>query len=111
MLRPIPKSLMPSTAAVRVPMDGEGGGENAEEPQMIERVRYESASAAKRSSYVFADGSTGVVYIDAANSIGAFEVPVGSLVSIDGAPEVCVVKCAPFADYAGHVHHWEVEVR
>lgn len=111
MPQPIPTSLMPSSAAVRVPVDGKDGGEHEQEARLIEHVRYESASAAKRSSYVFADGSTGLVYIDAANSIGAFEVPVGSLVSIDGAPEVCVVKCAPFESYAGRVHHWEVEVR
>lgn len=94
---------------MRVPLE-EGGGEFAP-PVPINNVRYEKAAGIRRTDYQLQDGTTGIVFIDAVNSEGSFEVPAGSLVSIDGAPEVCVNECHPREGFAGRVHHWELEVR
>lgn len=106
----IPKRALPSTASVRVPLEGDYGGEFAE-PVAIGHVRYEKAAGIRRTDYQLQDGTTGIVFIDAVNSEGAFEVPASSMVSIDGAPEVCVNACHPREQFAGRVHHWELEVR
>lgn len=114
---PIPFRLLPSTMEVRVPADGDFGGEFAE-PVMIGNVRFASVEEVTprlmgggRTGYVFSDGSKGLVYVDALNSAGAFEVPEGSLVSVDGGSKMSVVKNTRLEDFDGHVHHWEIEVR
>lgn len=106
---PIPKALLGSSCAVRVPIDGEYGGEYSE-PRAIENVRYCPRAELERTGYVFSDGSKGMLFIDRENSAGGFELPVGALVSIDGASEVAVIKCEPQIAFGPVVHHWEVEV-
>ena len=39
---------------------------------------------------------------------GAFAIPAGSLVSVDGSPPVAATSCVPRLDGMGRVHHWEV---
>lgn len=106
---PIPLYLLPSSCTVRVPKDGEYGGEY-EEPVEIKNVRFDAASKLLRRNYVFTDGTQGLVFIDVVMSEGAFDIPEGSLMSIDGKPEMAVVKVEPYAPY-GELHHWELEVK
>lgn len=109
MLTPIPVSVMPSNVAVRVPVDSTYGGEYAE-AQTIEHVRFEKASALVRGAYVLTDGAKGLLFVDAVNSKGAFEIPTGSLLSIDGAEEATAGNVDTFEGFNGKVHHWEIEV-
>ena len=109
MLTPIPKSVMPSSVAVRVPVEGDYGGEYGE-PQTITGVRFESAASLVRSDHVLSDGAKGLLFIDAVNSLGAFEVPVGSLLSIDGQEYAAAGKVDRYECFNGTVHHWEIEV-
>ena len=109
MLAPIPVSVMPSVLSVRVPVDGVYGGEYAE-AQTIENVRFEKAEALVRGGYVLTDGAKGLLFVDAVNSKGAFEIPTGSLLSIDGAEEATAGNVATFEGFNGEVHHWEIEV-
>lgn len=109
-LSPIPLSLLGSSCTVRVPADGKYGGEHAD-PVEVSHVRFVPRSEMERSGYVFADGATkGLLFIDAQNSEGAFEVPVGSLISIDGAPEASAANVVALPGFWGEVHHWEIEV-
>lgn len=109
-MRPIPRSARPSTASVKVPKGGGYGGE-FEEPSAIERVRFEPASAWLVRQYGLGDGAQGLVFIDGADSPGAFEVPVGSKLRIDGGEWMNVTRCATYRAFGKVVHHWEIEVR
>lgn len=108
---PIPIRLLTSSCTVRaMGIDPETGYPEPGEPREIRRVRYELCAGVRRTPYQTQDGTTGLLFIDAANSPGAFEVPAGSLVSVDGGPECCVAACRRYED-GGCVHHWEVELR
>lgn len=109
-LMPIPRALLGSTAQVRVPAEGKYGGTYGD-PQTIAGVRFVPAADMVRSGYVLTDGAKGMLFIDARSSDGAFELPVGALVSIDGAEELSVAKCSAFAGFGNQVHHWELELR
>lgn len=104
---------MPDTAYVRTPIadqDAYDGISGFGEPVEIRNVRWNRAEAMRPSQHVFTDGSTGLLFIDARNSEGAFEVQAGSLVTVRGEERVCV-KTTPFEDFEGNVHHWECELR
>lgn len=107
--RAIDRSLLPADMSVRVPEDGEYGGCYSE-PVQIGHVRFEAASAIRPDQYTFSAGSKGLVFVDAVNSDGAFEIPVGSLVAIGG-EEMAVVAVNRYETFFGRVHHWEIEVR
>lgn len=107
-LQPIPKSLLPDSISVRVPKESEYRGQ-FEEPVTIENVRFDSAASLARSNYVFSEGSTGLIFIDSLNSAGAFEIPAGSRIELNGQDHI-VVGTNIYCDYFGRVHHWEVEV-
>lgn len=109
MLRAIPKSLLPDTAEVQEPAGGDYGGEYSE-PYYLVHVRFDANIPLLRTSYVLEDGSEGIIFVDAVNTEGAKEVPVGSLVTIRG-EEHSVVKVHRFESFNGAVHHWELEVR
>jgi hypothetical protein len=106
----IPRWLMRSTAEVRVPADGDYAGEYEDVAMVISGVLYESGSRLDGTDTVLTDGESGTLFVDAVNSSGAFAIPVGSLVSIDGAPEVSVVAVNEYR-IGGEVHHWEIDVR
>lgn len=104
MFRRIPRSLLTKTMTVRTPnADG-----TYSEPVAVIGVLFqrkdEVTDDAHRSSV-----SGGVVYIDAINSKGAFEVPVGSRVVIGGRSYL-VRKCEPGGDLLGRVECWRLEV-
>lgn len=105
MPRPIPLELLPSTARVRVP-DGLGCFPAA---AVIANVRFERAGTASCDAHRSADGGCGVVYIDAVNSAGAFEVPAGSRIEVDGL-SMGVRRVERHDGPGGRVHHWKLEV-
>lgn len=109
-MRPIPKTLLTSSCTVRTPVEGPGGHPGYSEPRRISNVRYERARGLSASSPYRRQGAGGgTLYIDARSSAGAFEVPAGSLVSVDGAAcEACAESTERFEGPGGRVHHWEV---
>lgn len=109
MLRPIPRSVLSSSVVVREPIEGDYGGAYGE-PKTISNVRFIPSSRIVRGDIVLSDGVKGVLFIDAVNSAGAFDIPVGSLLSIDGAEDASAGKVDRFEGFAGVVHHWEIEV-
>lgn len=108
MIPPIPKSLLPSTMKVQIPKDSTFGGEY-EEPQVIGHVRYDLEATVSVRDYVLSEGSKGIIFVDVVNSDGAFEIPQGSLITIDG-DELAAVKVTPYESFNGRVHHWIIEV-
>ena len=106
----IPKTLLPDTIKVRVPAESKYGGGYAR-AKTITNCRLDAKNAVMRgSSYVWVDGTTGLLFIDARNSEGAFEIPVGSLISVNGKPEVSAVQVDCYRPY-DEVHHWEIQVK
>lgn len=111
-MRQLPASTLSSDALVRVPKaDAEFGGE-FEEPVTIRRVRLEGVDSIRSTPYALAEDTTGLLFVDAVVSVGAFEVPAGSMVSLDGGVTWSSVNaCHRFETFGGRTHHWELEVR
>lgn len=117
-LTPLPESVLPSSMTVRAPvLDSEYGDEWAD-PVTISRVRFMGAgefaqaqSGGAQSGYVFREGSVGMVIVDAATSRGAFAVPEGSEVRIDGGQPMTAVRVTRCQHFDGATHHWEIEVK
>lgn len=106
----IPKRYLPHTVQVQVPKDSDGFGGQYEEPQTIAHVRVEPLWTLRATQYQLQDGAHGILFVDAVNSEGAFEIPAGSLVTLEGEPSPAnVLACHPFIG-ADEVHHWEVEL-
>ena len=105
LLRPIPLWLLGDTMLVRVP-DGRGG---FADPVEVSPVRFEEEQSSSDDAHRSADAGGGTVFVDAVNSAGAFEVPVGSRVQIGGA-SYFVRKCKRRCGFGSEVHHWELEV-
>lgn len=105
---PIPRSLLPDSMIVRPAVDSDHG-RSLGDPCAIEHVRYVRSEQLSGRRHVLREGSRGVVFIDRANSTGAFEVPAYSEVSILG-ERLTAVKCTPCEEFGGSVHHWELEV-
>lgn len=108
---PIPLRELPDSMSVRMPdPDAEYGGEYLDAVR-IEHVRFERKEALSPRAYALADGAQGRIWIDAANSAGALEVPKGSKIDVAGkAKGMQAVICIPYG-IAGRVHHWEVDVK
>lgn len=106
---PIPKRLLPDTIKVRVPKDGDFGGEY-EKPVTIAHVRWCPVSTLKNNAYALADGAQGRIFVDVRNSAGFFSVPLGSLVSINGGEELSVLKVDAHYVENGFLHHIEMDV-
>lgn len=105
MFRPIPRNALPDTMTVRLALpDGTFG-----EPQVIAGVRFSRTQSASDDAHRTADAGAGVVFVDAVNSKGSFEVPVGSRVGVKG-HSYYVRECHPCEDLFGRVHHWELQV-
>lgn len=117
-LAPLPASTLPSSMEVRAPVADSEYGDEWADPVTIGHVRFSQASEfgvqgnnAVENGYVFQDGSIGLVYVDAVNSAGAFEVPAQSEITIDGGEVMEVVKTTRQDNLDGTCHHWEIEVR
>ena len=105
-LRPIPARLLAENAVVRIP-DGEGGYTEGVE---VSHVRFARKHSVVDGSHRSADAGAGKVYVDALNSVGAFEIPAGSRIDIGG-HSYYLAECKRCEDFNGHVHHWELVVR
>ncbi len=105
---PIPRRLMRSTATVRVPKSDSPYGGVFEEPVTIEHVAFEASDSIRRTDYQLEAPLRGILYIDPITSVGAFAIPAGSLVSVDGeVSEATVHDCQPTPSLK-NLHHWEV---
>ena len=100
--------MLPSSCTVRVPLDDGGYGGRYGEPREMRRVRLELSDGTRPTEYQLRDGPRGTLFVDAVSTEGAFAVPAGSLVSVDGSVPVAATSCAELRDGLGRVHHWEV---
>ena len=107
-MRPIPRSWLASSMTWRPPVGSGLGGEFGE-AETTAPVRFEASRSSSTSAYQSADGPSGRVWVDARTSEGAVP-PVGSLVSVDGGPEMVVASVSPYF-VRGELHHTELEVR
>ena len=117
-LTPLPRSVLPSVMEVRAPVADSEYGDEWSDPVTVSHVRFQRAAdlalvsvGGAQPGYVFRDGSRGLVYVDAATSEGAFEVPEGSRVSVDGGDAMEVARVTRCDHMDGTCHHWELEVR
>lgn len=108
MILPIPISVRTSSVQVRKPVESDYGGEYGE-PETIENVRFEGVSAMVRDEYRLVDGAKGLLWVDA-TSKGAFAIPEGSLVSVDGGEWLTAASVAPFKGFGTRIHHWEIQL-
>ena len=105
-IRPIPRSALPDMMTVRAPLpDG-----TYDEPELICNVRFERTQKVSDDEHRSADADGGTVFVDAVNSVGAFEVEAGSRVAVGGR-SMYVIEVRRCEDLLGRVHHWEIEVR
>lgn len=102
---------MPSTAQVWVPADGLFGGSFAEVAKTVRNVRFDRHDDLLRLPYAESDGYIGRLYVDAHTSIGAFAIPEGSLIQVDGSQKMRAVRVNEYADFNGHIHHWEIDLK
>lgn len=102
---PIPRRFLPDSMDVSVP-DGRGG---FAAPVTVSGVRLCYVQSASVDAHRSADAGGGTVFVDAVNSEGAFEVPVGSRVEIGGV-SYFVNKCKRLGGFRGRIHHWELGV-
>lgn len=106
MFRPIPRAALPDNMTVRAPMpDGTFG-----EPEIVCYVRFERTQRVSDDDHRSADAGGGTVFVDAVNSVGAFEVQAGSRVAVGGR-SMYVTEVRRCEDLFGRVHHWEIKVR
>lgn len=117
-LTPLPASVLPSTMAVCTPVLNSEYGDEWAKAVTITHVRFMGAgefalaqSAGAQSGYVFREGSVGMVIVDAVTSGGAFAVPEGSKLTIDGGEPLIAVRVTCCQHMDGSPHHWEIEVR
>lgn len=103
---PIPKELRPSSATVR-PLGGDG---TYDEAAVISAVGFQGATTLAANGRQLASGLSGMLYVDA-TSPGAFEIPTGSKVAVDGGPDWMVVEGVETVRTLDGVHHWEVTLR
>lgn len=105
---PLPRRLLRSTAKVKVPKAGTPYGGEFEEPVTIERVCFEPTASIRRTDYQLQAPLKGTLYIDPKVSTGAFAIPAGSLVSVDGEVSDATVHECQAVPNLGDLHHWEV---
>lgn len=107
-LTPIPKKLLSEMVAIKVPVEDDYGTAWSEEAQELRNVRVERSQALLSKGYVLSDGCKAVMYVDAVNSVGLTEIPIGSLVLVDG--DWLNAKSVIAQGVGGVTHHWEVEL-
>ena len=104
MFKRIPRNVLTRTMTVSTPnADG-----TFAEPVPIIGVLFQRKESVSDDGHRSTAGG-GVIFIDAINSKGAFEVPVGSRVVVAGCSYL-VRKCEPGGDLLGRVEYWRLEV-
>lgn len=106
-LRPIPKRLLPDDMIVRAAV-GDGTFKQAVQ---VRHVRFEGDESVSADAHRSADAGAGKVFVDAVNSVGAFEIPAGSRVIVGAGHSMLVAECKRCCVIRGQVHHWELVVR
>ena len=101
-LSPIPRSMLRDCVVVRVP-DGEDGFKGG---RPLGCVRVQPVDVVSEDGHRSSTGG-GLMYVDRVNSVGAFEIPVGSRVECRGM-DYLVRECRRFEDSDGTCHHWEL---
>lgn len=104
----IPRHLLTDSMTVRESDSEADYAGQYLEPRTVGRVCFQGREQLGRTSWSLADGASGRVFVDAVNSVGAFEVPVGSRVEVAGRSMECKA-CQAYRAF-GRVHHWEVDV-
>lgn len=106
MSAPIPRRLLTQTAYVRMP-DGEG----SYGPEVrVDGVRLDARAGVRSEDWQLQNALAGTLFVDAANSSPAMELPAGALVRMEGeSAPAAVARCVACRDERG-VHHWEVEL-
>lgn len=107
-LAPIPKTLLSETVSIKVPVEDDYSTAWSDEPQELRNVRIERSQALLSKGYILSDACKAVMYVDAVNSAGLTEIPIGSLVLVDG--DWLNVKAVTPQGIGGIIHHWEVEL-
>lgn len=79
--------------------------------RLVRHVRFERSEEAVDGGAHFSGGASGTIYVDATNSEGAFEIPVGSRVLVGAGPSAFVQSCTRCCVLRGVVHHWKLVVR
>ena len=101
----IPARLLPDDAVVRIP-----GGDGFADGVALKHVRFDRMQSVSDDGHRSADAGAGTVFVDAVNTDGAFEVPAGSRIDIEGRSYL-VAEAKRFEGHHGRVHHWELVVR
>lgn len=106
-LRAIPRRLLGETCSVRQRLeDGSFGA-----ARTIRHVRFEyKQSLTPADKHRLADAGAGVLFVDATNSAGAFELCAGDRVELAGVSYV-VASVKRYCGMNGRVHHWEVGLK
>ena len=110
----IPDSLLPFSMKVEVQQSPYGGEYG--QPVEIAKCGYDAVQGTRQTSYQLQDGTTGLVWFNASEP-NAFDVPAGSLVTVDrSASGLSTLQCTvnashPIVGLWGRVHHYELEVR
>jgi len=108
-MRPIPLSLLPDTAIVEEP-DNEADSANAYlSPVTILHVRLDDDVTAIDKAWANDEEVTGVLFIDAVNSAGAFCPSNRSRVTV-GDVTGFVRSSKTRRAFGPGVHHWEVAI-
>lgn len=105
---PIPRRLLPQTAWVRLP-DEEGG--YSEEEICLKNVRMDEVAASRATDYQLQNAIKGTLFVDVTNTEGAFELPAGAIVRMDGEESWAAVDSCTAMRADGKIHHWEIELR
>lgn len=71
---PIPKRLLPSRAAARIPTE-DGGRQGFSGPVELLGVRYEQRASVRATDYQLQDGTSGLLFVDAVNTAGPWSCP------------------------------------
>ncbi len=107
-MRQIPLKYLPHTLEVSLIDESADYEGEYLEPFTIEHVRFERVEALNETDYKLADGAKGRIWIDAINSSGACDLPVGAKVVIDN-QNMRVLTATPYF-VSKDIHHWEVDV-
>lgn len=106
----IPRSVLTDDLTVYAPDAASGYAGEYADPRTIRHVRFIGRAGLASCGFALAEGASGRILIDAANSEGACGVPVGAKVEVSGVPGAMqVLTCTP-CKAGGRVHHWEVDV-
>lgn len=102
----IPKKILNDTAIVEEPDTSGRYGDRFLQPRTIGRVYFEPKVSSVSRTWAEDKSVSGVLFIDAVNSVGAFAPKLRSRITV-GEFTGTVAYIQEFKPY-GRVHHWEV---